>query len=445
MIFSAYRLTEDAASFQHIHRYGAATLVLHRLLFAVTPPHHDVLVQVSRIAGSLTLPVMSAGFVRMRPPRWSVPLATSALAMLPIFLRDHVSESNLVPVTLWLSAGLLLLDTWLTEKGTANLLGSLVFLALAATGRPEMLAIVPLLATLVTLARRGGSRAVAVVFLPLALLAIPQALHVTQAAHEQAERGELSLTHLLLRLPTSLAPFLPHVFPLGITVVALLSLRVLPGRWLRAGLLLVALPWVGLLLVDLPETSIPRLEAPLCALVVFAAAWGALLLPGKWRPWLVILTVASVWPTWSLWRPTNEDETEAVWRSALAHLPDRSACLTVLAQDDPPLDPKVHRSVPDYLLRWPHRDVRKLSFGQAIRDPGNCPAGTFALLDHRCWARYQTPRGVAGPLPICAQLLALQPEPVDLRTVPNHGDNEYGYWRGEPLGRPWTLGLYRLR
>ena len=79
-----------------------------------------------------------------------------------------------------------------------------------------------------------------------------------------------------------------------------------------------------------------------------------------------------------------------------------------------------------------------------------CPGGVYLVHGMRCYARAggQRPDGGArqrddsGPIRACARLLdSGRWRPVFEREVPNHGDNEFGYYPDDPTFR---LGLYRL-
>lgn len=455
MIFSAYEWTDEVARFTSLGRYGASTSVLYRLLFAAVPPDHLAIVALHRVAGALTLPVMAALLARCTPPPWSVPLFAAMLALLPLGVRDHATESILVPIALWLSSGLLLLDTALAAAAPRiSAAGALVLLALAMSGRPEMLVVAPLLAAALVLARRGGQGWPWLVFggALLAVLALPQLLHVLARQAQLSAQGAVTpvgqglVRALLERGPSSHIAAHPELWPAAVPVLALASLRHPPGRRVRLAVLGISAVWVAALLVDLPTTSIARLQAPVAAMLTALAAWGwAAELQGR-RPklWLIAGAAALLWTALPshrfLRRPTNEDQTEAVWRRTLPQLPPTGACVVVLTAGDPPDPGKVQRAVPAYLLRPPHRDVRLVPMRRWLEDPPSCAAGAYALVDHRCYAVYHRPPGQAPLLPSCAAVLQ-RALPVDVWTERNWGDNEYGYF-GDV--QRFEVGLYRL-
>jgi hypothetical protein len=455
MIYSAYEWTDQVARFTGIGRYGASTTVLYRLLFSLVPPDHEAIVTLHRAAGALTLPVLAALLARCWPPPGAVALFTLLLAALPLFVRDHATESILVPIVLWLSAGLLLLDRALQEQTPGPAAAAAVFfLGLALTGRPEMIAVVPMLAAALVLVRRGlaGWRWLLGGGALLGLLGLPHLLHIRAQQTEMAAHGALALLDhsywqtLANRGLSAHIAFHPKLFPTAVTALALLSLRHPAGRKVRLAVLALTLLWLAVVLVDLPNTSIARLQAPLAMLWTALAAWGLAAEMQRRRPrmWLaggtaaVALTALPTHQHLRLW--TNEDQTEHLWRRALPQLPDRGACLVALTARDQPEPGKVQRAVPAYLLRPPHRQLQLVPLDTWLSAAPPCPSGAFLLVDPRCYASYHRPPGLPPLLSSCAAALE-RAEPLDAWTLANLGDNEYGYY-GDI--QRFQVGLYRL-
>ncbi len=476
MIFSAYRLTEDAATLTHVPRAGVAPTLLYRLVFAALGADHHVLVAVNTACAVLTLPLLVALFARFQPPKGAVATLAGLLASLPVLVLDARTESHLLPAMLWLVAGLLLLDQGLRGGLRRDLLGAVALLALAAMSRPELTALVPLLASGLAWWRKGQSGwqlqplALAVAGGVALALIVPHLLHLRYALAVEQEGGSLPaldatfVAGLPLRWLSLALPLQPDLFPAGVTALALWSAAVAGReRRLLVGLLLAAALWMALTLVDLPRTSVPRLHAPAAVLVAWVAAWQV----GRWLSdatnsgrarkkaavVLGICALSAVPNTWALGARTNEDETEDLLTQALAQIPARDACVVALGMGDNPPPHRTQRAFPAYLLRPPHRDAQLYSLTQwrALGEP-ICTGGTYAVVDHRCYAMHAQGRqpgtasgelaGSTGMLATCEALLKRHPwQKVVERDVPNRGDNEYGYYAAVPAFR---LGLYRL-
>ena len=446
MLFSGYELTERSATLLAVHRYGAGSQVLQRLLFTVLPPDHATLVAAHRLAAWLALWPLLALFARWRPPPSALVLAAFGLATLPLLVRDAASESILTVGQLWLWSGLLLLET-------GQPLRAALLLAAAALTRPELALVAPLLALLV-LQRGDRSRRPFVwwLWLPFGLLAAPQFVHTAERLASDAAAGTNRLERLVPLGPLaaigSSVVLWPLAFPLAWTVLALWGARTGQAQrtqrvW-RLRWLLATYVWTILLLVDLPRTSVPRLEAPIAAIWLLFAAWTWAELGQKAQRWALAGIVLTTLPTLSLFAPTNEDDAERFTQAALQRLPAHGACLVTLHESDPPDKGKVQRAFPDYLLRPPHRAVARFAMA-AWQQAGapRCGAGTFLLIEHRCYAIFHHPVQAPPLLPICAETLARHPwQPVLEEQAPNRGQNEYGWY---PESATLALGLYRLQ
>jgi tetratricopeptide (TPR) repeat protein len=472
-IFMGYRAALEVAAFAEVPKYGSSAFVLHRLAFGLFGADHAVAVWLNVILGALTAPVLVALVVRLRPERWAATAVSALLALTPLFLKDHVSESNLVPLVFFLSCGLLLWDAWLAEHRLAELGGAVVFFALAATGRPEMLAIVPLAAVLLAWARGlraglggQGLRPLAAALSLLALV-VPHVVHLVYAVEYEVLTegippvdGSLIGTTLggLVRSNILLEPGL---FPVALPLLALGAASFSPGRTRRLpiALLLLAVAWMASYFIDLPFVSIPRLHAPAATLVALAAGLGlagllraaaARLPQPAARAAVVAVAVSAVVGSavpgaLALWRPTNEDEEERFLRAAFAALPeDAEGCLVRVDGQDDQVFRKIHRYHPDYLA--PPR-LRVLGIREWEQGGGRCPNGgrSWFLLSLRCYALPTSELGPSARPGIVSSCARLQRTgaltPILERDLANHGDNEFGYWPATPT---FHVGLYEI-
>ena len=479
MIYKGYALTAAAADLVAVPRYGAGALTLHRLVLGTFGVDHVNLIAVHTVLGIFAAMALLCLLARFRPAVGAVGVAALLLALTPLLVKDHRSESLLVITSAALWPAALLWDHW-SEKGAPwDLVGAVGLLALAAMTRPEMVVIAPMVLLVVTALRGGLPKrhwlATSAAALLFGLLVLPHLLHIIAATQEQAASGALPAMEgaLLQRLARGGvlygAVFKPLMFPLGATLLALAACA-LPTpeagtshRRLAIWLWLLALVWMVIVRVDMPETSIPRLHAPASALICLGAGLGAASL-WRWRPVqrlpraglggaLTLLLLASAALTLApLWSTTNEDEAEAFLRDAFASLSEASVCLLRLDGEDPPPPGKVHRDFPDYLALPPERDDRLFGL-QAWHRAGrpDCPGGVWFVHGMRCYARAggQRPEGGAarrddsGPIAACVELLQQGDwQPMLSRPVRNHGDNEFGYYPDDPQ---LPLALYRLR
>jgi hypothetical protein len=452
MVFSGYELVERSAVLTHVHRYGAGSQVLHRLLFTFLPPHHATLIALHRIAGWLALWPLLAWFARWRPPPLAVTIAAFGLATLPLLVQDAATESILVVGALWLWSGLFLLD----HDGPSW--RPVVLLAAAAMTRPELAIVAPLLAFLIL--RYRGTRPRLLHLLLFALLVAPQAWHMVERLQYDAGQGQHRLGKLLPWGPFSLIgnflPFWALEFPLAWTLLALWGQRlsVAQVHW-RRWLLLATVVWAFFLQVDLGPASIVRLQAPLVTLWLVLGAWQLAELQIRWQ-WLagtaIVLTTmipgflqrpSPDMPTMLGPKISNEDVSEAVIADSLALLPPHDACLVTLHETDPPDKGKVQRAFPDYLLRLPFREVKRYGMRDWQENGApQCKAGTFLLIDHRCYAIFHHANRDPNMLPICSETLANHSW-QSRRVVERHnaGQNAYGWY---PDVSAFRLGLYRL-
>lgn len=473
MLGSVYRLTEDAATLTHVPRAGLMPTLLYRVVFDWAPPGHTTLATVNTVCALATLPLPVAWLARGRPPAMATAALAVCLALLPVLVTDARTESHLLPAMLWLWAGLLLLDDALTAGRLHALAGAVVLLVMAAWSRPELTVMAPLLAALT--AWRCRTRRPFAIARPWLVVAwavggalwVPQLLHLQRASAIEQASGSIPRidTAFLLHAPgrwlTLALPLQPLLFPMGITVLAVAALC-WPRRRLddeprvaQASLLAAAALWIALTLVDLPQTSVPRLHAPAAVLVCAAGAWtlGRLwqATHGRRRWWwiAVVAVVASASPAaWTFARRTNEDDNAAWLDAAFSRLPTHGACLVALGMGDGPSEHRVQRALPDYLLRAPYREVTRYAFAdwQRMGRP-QCAQGTFLLTDQRCYALHRDARTTLGrPSPgllaECRDILAAAPwQPLLHRHMANRGDNEYGYY-GALAG--FDVGLYRM-
>ncbi len=468
MIFMGYRLAAEVAQFTTVPKYGAGSFVLYRAAYALFGPSHHTLVGVNTVLGAVTVPLAALLLPALGARRRSAAIAAGLLAFLPIFVKDHRSESLLVPAVFVLVAGAHLLLRALEEQRRAPLFASLPFFAVAVVTRPELILVAVALPWMFGWIVGGEAprfllRASLPAGLLLGLAVVPHLVHVLGVTAEQLARGALPALDLALVYKTvgglfrenAVASF--RYFPIPLTALAVAGAVIGAGRLRRIvlGPTLLGLGWIALYYMDLPPPSIPRLHAPGALLITLAGSASLPLLASR-LPWkahhacalgILIVLASSIPSALCLWAPTNEDTEEWLVHRAIASLPDAPVCFVRLGDKDPPPPSKTHRYFPDYLLRPPHRDDRiygiEAWFAHGRRE---CNRPAFFFLGLRCYAIYDENRVARPGRPVlveaCEQLLMRHRlDPVFEEEVPNHGQNTFGYW---PEVERFRTGLYRL-
>jgi len=467
-VFIGYLLTQQAIDLSAASHYGMGSLALYHALFALFPRDHRTLIWANAVLGVLTLPLAAAFAARvLRSPRAGAIFA-ALVALTPLFVKNDASDANQVPCLFWLFGALVLWEEHLDTGARAPLFAAAPLLALAASARPEMPLLAPVLLALFTVALGKGSARLRDPALPLAALFVaaftaPQVLHVVSAAARLEERDSLpgasgGLLGLLRPLLTQNTVLTPSLFPVALPLLAAAAL-VLPApvtpapRRARLALAIAAVVALAVYGVDLCRANMARVHVPGALLVTLlaAAALDALFTRGAPRWLLFAVPVAAALtalPTArTLWAPTNEETEEQFLRAALRRLPDEPYVLVRLDRADRDRRaPFTHDHFPDYLVRPPAGRGQVMSIRDFLEQPVlDRPA--FFYQGMRCYAELRppsAPRPHGDALqPACARLRErFRLEPVVLESAPNRGDVWIEYYGDAP---ELVLGLHRLR
>jgi hypothetical protein len=499
MVYKGYELTGAAADFVSVPRYGAGSLVLHRAAFAALGPDHATVVLTHTLAALLALALLPLCLPRLLGPapasaRAAV-VAAWALALTPQLVVDARSESILTLGVATLALGWLHFAAWWEPdagraRRAAHLLVAAAAATLAALTRPELLALAPALFALhatsrrraaPALRRRDRAAALAAVLLAAATLQ-PHLAHLQRTTAEQIATGALPPLDLRAAMRAigvvagGSALFRAAIFPTPWLALALVWLwpaarAALPPRPSLA-LLALALLSTGLVAIDLPDVSLPRLHALAAALAILAlapaavAGWAALRDRLPRRPTsaaadasgsavaaplvfaapaapaapaalaalaalVALATVAAIPSAIARLQPTTEQDEDALYRDLAAQLPDATVCVARLDDGDAPSS-RVHRNTPDYLFSPPHRRDRLLPLA-ALAAPARLRGCAYvvAVLGTRCYLRERghTPR--AGMVDACVAArrwaAAAGARALIERTVPNLRSDGFGW------------------
>ncbi len=427
MVYKGYELTQAAADFVSVPRYGAGSLVAHRALMVWVAPDHNAIIGLTTAAAVLTsllLPAcLALGLRGFSGARLAVPIAAAAIALMPLAIVDARSESILVLGGLAMAIGWLRVGAATANQDKAGAAGdvaaAVVALGLAATIRPELLLLGPLLALTPLIGRPGdgGQAALPRSWLYLAAaclcaLALPSLLHMQRMTAEQVATGALPpvTPALLLRavgvMAGGSALFRPELYPVG-WLAGCLGLMTLPAPARRLGLWLLCVSAIatGVYAIDLPDVSLPRLHAQAALWVTLVASLGAVGLwqaagrggtgplgaalaspAGRRATWVLAIAwaVTSALPSArARLQATDEATEESLVRELLASLPDKSVCVARLDLSDAPAQARVHRDFPDYLFQPPLRRDRLISLSE-VDDRSACEE-TWIVLGVRCY------------------------------------------------------------
>lgn len=476
-VFMGYGQVNAAWDFERLPRYGSSVPALHHVALRLGPADYDTVLYLHSLLGAATVLLLPLWFRRLGAPRGSAAVGAALLALLPLFVKDHNSESYLVPSLFWLSAGLVLI-TAAAHGRRAAWPAAAVALALACLARPFNHLFVPALVVLTFLAGdlpRGALRRDLRWALPsalgAALLIVPNLLHVVAAARHFAAAGALpglssgagagaDWAGLPVKLVTENAAFDPALVPTVVPALALVALLLARGRLRRTflGLAGVAVVWWAVFFVDLPPISRPRLQAPGLAGLALLAGAGAVLAVERVRArgraaaarWLgaalgLVTAVSAAFTIPALWARGNADEEADAFAAALGPLPPEPVVFVRLGEGDEPRW-QVHRAWPDRLPLTVVRGDTVLGIADFLAS-GPVDRPVYVYLGVRCHAasregRRGSPLPAGRAHPLCERVRALPLVPVFERNVPNHPSADFPWY---PEDRPTLpVGLYRL-
>lgn len=458
MVYGGYDLTAHLVD-GRVPRYGVGSVWLYGLPMWLFGHDHGWIQGLNRVFGFLAcLAAWDLGRELWdregERGRLASIVAAWLLALLPVIWRAHTSESILVAPTLLLLVGL---RHWARRPGSAALL-----LAAAGLCRPELAmvaALVPLWSWASTRERPPVPATLAV--WSLSAVSLWSAARVAAELSGSAALPGISSPIMGIRSAIEGTGILsnPDMTPLGAWLFLGAGLLIRPRPSAGLPTLVVAVLWLGATGLDLVAVSVPRLHTPILLWLLPLIARGAVELGAlAWSSGsaaravsvaaALAVCVSGGWNGYHLFRPTNEDAEELLWRQAVAALPDdRPGCLVTLGYSDPPQAGKSPRFHPGYLLDARHGDWELFDLSQLDDATRRCPSETWVLQSVRCYVdlRQDPPRPAppAGSrLAACEAIektTALQTEFE--REVPNRGDLAFPMY---PDGGTLRVGLYRV-
>lgn len=493
MVFFGYQHVGEAVDLAHLPRYGPGATLLWWALFRVAPPDHRAVEWLASVLGAITIGLWAvwADRVTARVAPAPAPAArlgaghvvALVLALSPIVVRDHASESMAVPALLAFAAAALLATELVPalagpaapegegpppvarRRVVSGLIALSALVLYAASCRPDLLIVIGpmLLATLLAAfppdaVRRAAARAWPAIA-AMALLAAPLAHYARENTRHDVAMGNLPRLATYWRtLPRNLLHedvlFQPGAFPVALWLLVIAAIARPATRRAAIALVAGALVAIAPTFVDYNETSNLRLQMPGVTLFVLAVGfgWAALVARGglarRAAPWLLALGGLSAFPSIEpLFRRRNPDVEDDLLRDARdaieADRRDPSAGATVLLPGPGDLVVRgVHGHYPEYLFA--SRGIRPRAIVEESFHPS--PEGTprYFVRGVRCYG-WSTDDARSGENPACAAVCErlYRGDPVFERVEPNLHDwptfDGYG-----PIAS-MRLGLYRLR
>ncbi len=484
---SGYGLIEQAIHFGELRKYGAGTPLFYHLLLQVVPGEGDAYLRINTIVGWLTLPLAALWLDRIVKRPWVGTLFLLLMAVLPLSIKDHNSESNLIPVLFFFFIGLNWLEEYRDSRRLPHLLFSIGTLLFTVYSRPFFLIFVPAAVLFSHLTRtlsnrpRMDGKSLFLAFSGGLLFLLPHLVFLLMAYVEETSHGGAGGFETVFSAPLTdylsgkNILFRPDYFPPGYLLLwaPAFAVSLVAVRRRLAFLLAMNMLFVILYFADLPEPSVPRLFMPSVVFAVMIAAIGLERLSrkhadskkgrGKLIFWGLILGLSMPLPVRTLWAPTNDDEEHRMLEEAARRLPERGARLGILWYGDAPYTWGVFRDYPEYLFRPPRRDVELVRLegmleGASMRPWMRTEEKTdYVYLGSRCyWLNRHVPKKIdSGRIsealigkdyihPLCKKIKdSLILEPIIEKRIPNHAPGDHFTWY--PPRKELLFGLYRVR
>jgi hypothetical protein len=474
MVYFGWLHVDQAATLEQLPRYGAATSLLDHVWFQAFGVSPTVVQWGHTLLGAATVLPMAAIAARLvtdrRARQWTALGTALGIALLPLSILDHGTESMLVPAVLWWTCAVVLLQRFVRDRSLMDAGGAVILLVLCGLARPDaMLVAMPTAGVLLGVtpgaSLRGHWRGLAVVAVLVLVLWLPGIQWLRERTAEDVLAGNLPHfgAAFLDRLPERFARgwvvLDQRYFPLAAAVLPLVAVLFPPARRPVLALGLVSLLWALPMLLDFNESSMLRLHAPsamlwlaagMVALGTFAATPLPARLPKQVHPMtialvLVQLSADAVATVGDVFSPQLSDADDRLMAQVAHHSHDgKPATYVTRGFDDLP-DQGIHLFQPQFALepgdKWLSvRDFLRDEAGVHARGP------VFAVQGARCHAGLPEQRKGWKPgqmHPACEQLCAQgNCRPLWTEAVRNVGERGFD-WYPSPHDEPtFAIGLY---
>ncbi len=460
MAFSGYSIIDQAITLTP-YKYGAAGPVFYNVIFKFIQPSTEAFLRVNSAVGALTV-IASAFFAgKLFKERYAALTAAVLVGLSPFFIRDHNSESNIVPAALFLLTGLTLFIHALDENNLFVAFTSVCVLVFSAMFREWFALLTPVVLLLLYWGRdcAGNSKAFRLLRITLGLYLILISAPAVYLYYFYAAGSSFDGMSPVSAIPGYLAAFFDHtrnllfnprLTPAIYIILILLAFFASDRRRKKAvaALFATGVLFFSVYQIDEPSVSRPRLQAPYLLFVSLIAALGCASLftaiQKKYISALIIIfgALSFVPPALTFFEKNNEDYENEMIAAGYSLLP-KNAVLIRAGLGDEGWRKGIFYSYPDYDLKIKRPDVKAETIGnyEAAKSEYEGRPKVF-YLGMRCYAAlkgrpFETTNGM---LPACAAFMAQRKlKPLLVKEFPNRFDGEFFDY---PHSESIKLGYY---
>lgn len=411
MAYGGYHIIEQAIHFTRLERYGAGAFTFYNLLLRFIPGEGDAYLAINTVCGFLSLPLAAMWAARyFKLPRLGVSYL-GLLAVLPLLIKDHNSESILIPTLFFFFAGLNHWESFRRKGDIASLAFALASFAFTMYCRPSFLFLAPITIAILEMKRQVPEKPKAflnktvrgiglgIIFLLPKLFVLIVFLFIEQNINRS---GGLSGV---------VSGFTSYVFLKNLFINPKATPIIYFLLWIPAfftekrserlniiRVFLVGYVFFAIFFFDMSPPSLPRLQIPAIFFFTMISAAGLVELLDRRRLrsrpiYFTLLSIAISIPVFyipcaGIWETTNDQEEQRALETVAEKLPDSDIVLARLTNEDRPETWGIFRDYPDYLFSPPRRNDRLLSLTTWLGryGSGGFKHPSYIYLGMRCYS-----------------------------------------------------------
>lgn len=415
MTYSGYGIMDQAMTFAKLKKYGAGTPFFYHFFYLFLPNTDKVYLWINTIAGWLTLVIASIWFAGYMKNTKLIFALLFLMAIDPIVLKDHNSESNFIPTLFFFFVALNWLEIYKVSRDKKSLLFSLVSFLFVIYSRPFFIIFVPLIVLIeqltseTKLVTRKTLKQIATAILIACVVVLPHIVFLIVSYYLEMDTGHsegfsrvfdaaiykfFSDENVFVRF--DMTPFM-FIFLWSFSLLHLKKREKLK----LISLFLLSFAMFCLYFIDSPPPSLPRLQMVPHYFFCMISAYGLVniqkvIASRKNNPLFLSMVPAvillSVYPaTTFLWTPINDWEEDKALRESVLLIPETAKVLGRLAEKDEPHTFGIFRNYPDYLFKRKIPELKVLNLTNMLKaleqeDKQDIAAGYYVYLGTRCYA-----------------------------------------------------------